>query len=418
MHVLILPSEQFVPPHDHLAGTFQFDQARILKKAGYEIRVISIELKFSLPMILKGMLFKPLGKKIGNATDGYSFRQLVVLLGKKMLNPASFISIGEKEGIPVYRTEGFYLLPPSGKHDYKWWVKAGLAAFKKYIHEHGKPDIIHAHNALYAGLLADKIRSVYAIPYVLTEHSSYYARNLYHASLLSKAGKAFGNASRVLVVSNFLGKGLDDIFGKTFKWKTLANVAEPVFEDSVLAEKEYNKTFSFVSIGSLIKLKQHALLIEAFHRAFENNEEVSLEIIGDGEEEATLRKLITTLGESSRVFLKGRLSKREILYKLDSVNVLCLQSEYETFGVVILEALLRGVPVVTTQCGGPADIIGLQDGISVPVNDVEALRNGLLTIRDKYKNYDPGLIRQNAIKRFGSAHFLAQLSGIYKEHMN
>ena len=62
MHILLIPSEQFVPDENKLEGIFQYHQASILKEAGYKVGALSVKLSFSIPMIVKGFLYNALSK--------------------------------------------------------------------------------------------------------------------------------------------------------------------------------------------------------------------------------------------------------------------------------------------------------------------------------------------------------------------
>ena len=418
MKILILPSEQFIPAHEPLAGTFQNDQAKVLIKAGHKVSVISVQLKYSLPMIAKAIIFRFIGKRPANATKHLKFSELLSLGWQKIFYPEKFIKKEYLNDLEIYRAEGFYMKAPSPRSDYKYWIKAGMIAFDRYIKENGRPEIIHAHNALYAGLLAERIFESYQIPYMITEHSSYFSRNLYDSSLLPKAKSVFEKARIATAVSPFLIKCLEDIFPAVTKWQLLPNVADPAFEEKPLQKNSNTERFIFLHIANLIPLKQQSLLIEAFHEAFNTDENVQLEFAGEGESFSHLQQMINYLGEKGRIHLLGRLSKEAIFEKLNNVQVVCLPSEYETFGVSLLEAILRGVPVIASRCGGPDDIISEENGILFTVNDKNGLKQALHTIKNKYPQYNSESIKRAAIQKFGSASFLNKLENYYRQMYN
>lgn len=418
MKILILPSEQFIPAHEPLAGTFQHDQARILINAGHDVSVISVGLKFSLPMIAKAMLYRMAGKKLPNATQEKTFTGLFILAWDKIQKPEKFITKEHINGINVYRAEGFYLTAPSVSTDHRYWVAAGLKAFEKYLEEHGKPDIVHAHNALYAGLLASAIKRKYNVPYILTEHSSYYSRKLYATVLLPEAEKVFCNAAVLTAVSPFLIECLREIFPSTLNWQVLPNVAAPLFEETSLISKKSSGSFRFLHIANLIPLKRQALLIECFHDAFPENEHVQLAFAGEGESLEDLNRLVISLRESNRISFLGRLTKMQVLEELNGTNVVCLPSAYETFGVSLLEALLQGVPVIASNCGGPGELVSKQNGLLVDVDDKTALTKALQDIQKNYVDYDQPEIRRRAILKFGSRAFLEKLDHFYSQLVN
>lgn len=416
MHILIFPSEEFVPKNNHLLGIFQSDQAKILKKAGHEVGVISVNLKYSLPMLCKSFLFKLIGKKVNNDTDQYSMSELIGLTLRKLFAPSSFLTIEDYHGIPVYRGEGFYLLPPNQKFDYLWWRKVGIRVFNKYVKDKGLPDLMHVHIALNAGITAAAIKDKYNIPYWITERISFFARGLYHPNLLPKARDAYNRADKVFTVSRFLGEGLKRIY-PDFKYEVFPNTVDPIVENTPLSPTK-DQSFTFLSVSSLIPLKNNDLIILAFHNAFAAGDDVQLRIIGDGVEEEDLRQLIRDLNESDRITLLGRKSKKEIVDELDKSHCLCHFSDYETFGVAVLEAQFRGLPVVATKCGGPEEIISQGTGILVEKGDIAGMAATLASIRKNIKNFDSNQIREYAIQKFGSQAFLKRIESYCKETKN
>lgn len=407
MHILIIPSEEFVPGDRPMLGIFQFDQAKILHAAGYKVGVVSVSLEYSLPMLVKALLSRSVFRKRNNKTDALSFFQLLKLMLRKLLLRGSFVVHDRSFEFPVYRVEGFYLLPPNQNSDWQWWVDAGMRAVKKYIKDNGRPDVVHAHMAVSAGILAEKIKKKTQVPFWMIEHSSLFARGLYHPSLLPMANHAYKNADKVFTVSNFLGHGLKEIFSN-FSYELLPNTVDPVIETKSLAETKYQE-FTILTIGSLIPLKRHSLLVEAFHKAFGAEERVRLHIIGEGEERHNLIAQISKLNEQGRIKLMGQLSKEEILAELDCAHVLCHQSDYETFGVAVLEALFRGLPVVSTRCGGPEEVVPEFAGIFVAKDHVGELSSALQKVRSEYDAYCAQTIRRYAIEHYGANAFLKRV---------
>lgn len=121
-----------------------------------------------------------------------------------------------------------------------------------------------------------------------------------------------------------------------------------------------------VTAGRLFPVKRYDLLIEAFAKVVAERPEWRLRIYGKGPERATLRATIDTLGLNDHVFLMGPHATLETEWAKASVAV--VSSEWESFGMTILEAMHAGVPVVATDCPhGPGEIItDGTDGLLVP----------------------------------------------------
>ncbi|WP_216590725.1 glycosyltransferase family 4 protein [Streptomyces brasiliscabiei] len=141
-----------------------------------------------------------------------------------------------------------------------------------------------------------------------------------------------------------------------------------------------------IAAGRLYPVKRYDLLIEAFAKVVAERPEWRLRIYGKGPERANLRTAIDTSGLNDHVFLMGPYASLDAEWAKASVAV--VSSEWESFGMTILEAMHAGVPVVATDCPhGPGEIItDGTDGLLVPPSDPNALATGLLRLID-----DPGL---------------------------
>ena len=417
LHVLIIPSEEFLPPENHLSGIFQLHQARALRDAGLRVGVISVRQAHSVLMIFRAASFRAAGRRVSNALDVMSVREMFMLLFDKILRPRRYVSIEEVYGIPVARIEGFYYLTPSPRTNHLGWIRAGSVAFDEYCARFGRPDLLHAHNADSAGLLAHHIAKRTGIPFVLTEHSTFYERGLVPRGLHPSLRRAFTAARGVAVVSPSLAVVLREKLGiplDTARW--IPNVVDPGIAGSgPHAGKKAGDQFVFLAMGNLIPIKGHAVLLEAFRRAFAGLSGISLRIGGDGPLRDSLERLARDLGIAPQVRFLGRLSREAVILELDRCDGLVVPSLYETFGVVIIEALARGKPVVSTACGGPDAFVTQGDGILVAPNDPDALADGMVALRRDYVRYRSEDLRERAILRFGPRRIAEQLQELYSE---
>jgi glycosyltransferase involved in cell wall biosynthesis len=136
-------------------------------------------------------------------------------------------------------------------------------------------------------------------------------------------------------------------------------------------------------IKSLEHVYRIDLLINAFKIAVENCPDKSLRllIVGGGSLENYLKELCKQLHIEDQVDFLGRLSHDEVVKHYQCADVFCNLSDYESFGVSILEAMACEVPVVATATGGARDIIVSQElGRLVPVNSVTAAADALIEL--------------------------------------
>jgi glycosyltransferase involved in cell wall biosynthesis len=123
----------------------------------------------------------------------------------------------------------------------------------------------------------------------------------------------------------------------------------------------------FVSVGRLLDWKGFHLGLEAFAEMATKTSEYW--IIGDGPQLASLERLADHLGVADRVRFLGRLPRDETYRKLSECDVLVHPSLHESGGLVCLEAMAAGRPVICLELGGPAMHVTKDTGILIPVTD-------------------------------------------------
>jgi glycosyltransferase involved in cell wall biosynthesis len=97
-----------------------------------------------------------------------------------------------------------------------------------------------------------------------------------------------------------------------------------------------------------------------------------------------------------------------------AADAFVLSSRVETFGVVVVEALATGMPVIATRSGGPECIVTLDDGLLVGVGDVEGLGEAMVRLRDTVSRYDASDLKARCATRFGEAAFVSAVEGVYE----
>jgi len=145
--------------------------------------------------------------------------------------------------------------------------------------------------------------------------------------------------------------------------------------------------------------KRIADLITAFARVVQRLPEARLTLIGDGPEHGELVALVRRLALEGQVDLLGALaSDAEVRAWYGRASVFCLPSEQEGFGIVFLEAMAAGLPVVSTTAAAIPEVVPHgQAGLLVPPRDPQALAAALLQLLG-----DPGL--QDRCRSFGRLH--------------
>lgn len=133
--------------------------------------------------------------------------------------------------------------------------------------------------------------------------------------------------------------------------------------------------FVLGNVGRLHPDKDQETLINAFAKALPDMPEARLVIIGEGRLRPALEQQIKVLGIADHVELKGRV--KEAYRYFSAFDVFVLSSDYEPFGMVLLEAMAAAIPVISSDCGGAPEVLG-EAGILFPVGDVKALSEALV----------------------------------------
>ena len=157
-------------------------------------------------------------------------------------------------------------------------------------------------------------------------------------------------------------------------WKDAENVsviANPLTMDRRSPSSTTNK--KIISVGRLERQKNYPSLIRAFGRTAEKHPDWILEIYGDGSQKKSLRRLVDELHLSDNVFIREPV--QSVADRFSEASCFVLSSKYEGFGLVIVEAMSCGLPVVSYDCPcGPKDIISDgEDGFLVPTGDERML---------------------------------------------
>src|SRR5882724_2333350 len=132
-----------------------------------------------------------------------------------------------------------------------------------------------------------------------------------------------------------------------------------------------------VTVGRLVPWKQVDKVLQAIARV----DGVGLVVIGDGAEHRALEDLARSLGLVERVYFAGARSKAETLALMATCDLFVLNSTYEGFPHVVLEAMALGLPVVATAVGGTPEVVeNGRNGRLIPAPDGGALQEALSTL--------------------------------------
>jgi len=170
-----------------------------------------------------------------------------------------------------------------------------------------------------------------------------------------------------------------------------------------------------IYIGYLVPHKGVQVLLHALALLNETGISPDLSIVGSGVYLAELKKLCDELALNKQVSFLGEKNAQQVAELLAEHDAMVHPSFIESFGIVLVEALASGIPVVSTLNGGAEGIITPEIGILVPTNNVPALANGIKQLIDNWESYHPMALRAYAIERFSLATVVQNTINVYKE---
>lgn len=292
----------------------------------------------------------------------------------------------------------------------KWVMQLNFSMVEeviKIITAKGKFDLIHAHDWLSA-FSAKTIKGAFKIPTVCTIHATEYGRN---GGIKTDMQRYISSTEwllayeswKVVACSNYMRQQISDIF--SVPWDKIW-----VIPNGVCLE-QFNFEFDWLNfrrkyarddeklvfyVGRHVFEKGIHLLVEAAHKIVENYNNTKIIIAGTGPMTEELKSRVRQMGLESKVQFIGYISdkERDKMYKVSNVAV--FPSLYEPFGIVALEAMAAGCPVVVSDTGGLGEIIEHK------FNGLKAINGSVDSIVDNISEilYDENLansLKKNAL---------------------
>lgn len=349
MHILEIPS--FFTP---CGGEFCLEQAKALMSQGHEVRILS-NVQLGATVTPRAYLTLP-------------FRRYAY----------------EREGLTVWQSyqRG---LPKAVRWNVGRWVRIVCQMFDDYLRQYGRPDVIHAHCAKWAGYAAMRIAEVHGIPYVITEHLSLAALEREFGPAPSGAWqipllrKAYEGAAWVLPVAEELVEATACYYGRDYRWQWVSNVIDTARLTYRQRKPRTNgRPFVFCCLAIYDWRKGYDVLAEAWRRLAEGRRDLRLLIAGAGTDSHACRELFAGL---RGVKLCGGLDRQGVERLLYASDALVLPSRSEVQPLAVMEAMSSGIPVVTTEC--VPQCLRLKGCQIVPIDDAEALSQGMRRLTEE-----------------------------------
>lgn len=377
MHIMFIPS-WYSNVRNKVHGSFFKEQASELQKAGVKVTVAYNEV---WPLTMIGKIHEEKG-----------------------------LNYNIEDGLKTYRYKNYNYIPKNTLM-FKVFNKRMEKLYKEIVKKEGPIDIIHAQSSLWGGISAAYISEKYNIPLVITEHSSVergpYVKNSYVPFIKD----SYKKAKKVITVGNGLKNEIQALSGRN-DIEVIGNLVD--LSKFTIKKRIQNEKFIFFSLAFLEGEKGFDTLIKAFAKKFKDKEAM-LYIGGDGSQRAWLEALAQENGVKKQIIFLGALSRDDVAKWMNKCDCFVLPSRYETFGVVYIEALASGRPVIGALNGGAEDIINNLNGYLVPIDDIDKLAEKMLELYKKIDSYNEEEIRSDCLKRFSPEVIVNKIISVYKE---
>lgn len=304
----------------------------------------------------------------------------------------------DDNGVKVYRVNN-YMINPNNFIDWIMQLNFNLISKATEIINKGGPfDVIHAHDWLVA-YAAKTLKDSFKIPIIATIHATEAGRN---SGIHDEVQRYINDtewmltyeSTEVIVNSNYMKNELQRLFGLPYeKINVVPNGVNLNLYNGV--EKDYNFRRQYAAdnekiilyVGRLVYEKGIQNLIAAMPKVLNGYHDSKLIIAGKGGMIDELRDEVRRLNIENKVYFTGYLNLNQVTKMYKCADVAVFPSTYEPFGVVALEGMLSGTPVVVSDVGGLNEIVQhRENGMKSYAGNPNSIADSILELL-----YNPGL---------------------------
>ena len=278
------------------------------------------------------------------------------------------------------------------------------------------PDLIHAHLAYPDGLAAVEHGRKINRPVVISVHG-HDVREIPDARPAWRAlvARALQGAEMVIASSGDVRERVRDLGVADHRIRSIPQGVDcSLFRGA--DRKPGADGWQLLYVGRFDPRKGVGVLLDAMHEIRRERDDVRLRLVGGSPVSGAAADFAELArGLEDCVEFVDEKSHGEIPALMAASDLFVLPSFYDSFGIVLVEAMSCGLPVVATRCGGPEDIVEEGTGILVPVGDAAALARGILTALREYGDFDRGEIRRRVEERYDYRGVAKRIYGVYEE---
>jgi teichuronic acid biosynthesis glycosyltransferase TuaC len=282
-------------------------------------------------------------------------------------------------------------------------------------------DLVHAHGPLPCGHAAMLLSAELKVPYVVSVHGlDAFSTEQVHGRVgqwcRRISQRVYISSRRVICISERVRERVLEGVERGCRTSVVYNGVDPELFSP--GDVPSSNALVILSVGNLIPIKGHDLLIRAIAQLLPEFSSLRLEIVGDGPERSRLHALSRQLGIEDRVCFLGRQSRRDVASAMRRCTLFALPSRFEGLGCVYLEAMSTGKPVVGCRGQGIAEIVqhGANGFLVGPDNEKELTLVLAMLLRDEKLRGNLGTAaRDTILDRLTLAGQAGSLARIYRE---
>ena len=252
-------------------------------------------------------------------------------------------------------------------------------------------DLIHAHDWLVAEA-AIGLKHMFRIPMVATIHSTEYGRrngihSVYQRMIHETEVWLSREAWRVICCSDYMASHVNAVLGTPRECiETIPNGVDTAKFNEPFDREAFRRNYAspeeklVLYVGRMVHEKGPGILVEAAKMVL-SNINAKFVLVGEGYMRDALEKKVWHEGLGSKFYFTGFLEDPEVKLLYRTTDVFVAPSLYEPFGIVCLEAMAAGAPVVVSDIGGLGEIVQHEkNGVTVFPNDSNSLAWGIMRV--------------------------------------
>lgn len=302
------------------------------------------------------------------------------------------------------------------------YLKWGLTTLSKGFKLRKQLSVTHAHYVFPSGLLSLLLKRLFHIPYVVTAHGGDIERMAKKSAKIHHWTKQIlENSAHVIAVGPVLAEQIEQDFGipkekiSVFSMGVNREVFKPANKIEIRRELHLpEERFIFLFVGNVIKQKGIEELLQAFQMVKKKvNRPVELVLVGSRRDTDFINSLEHFIDDD--VKFVDPVQQQELVKYFQASDVFVLPSHLEGFGLVALEALATGTPVIASHVGGLVSLLGNGAGKLVPPQEVSPLVEEMLNaMNTPLENYQDQQAIESILQVHDEKNITAQVISIYE----